>query len=212
MANLLPTGGVIDRYIWDKDGNVISLGQFDINDSTITPIAPPEMPEGTMYESYLRYLKDDISPKTYPITTKRCIMGGISRGSTREIIDLSSFISEAYEGSINLINIGDHIKYLTVVIRKITGNFVDGENVLTRNLPIQYRPTYPLVLKGYLTNTITEAIDTVNKYTVYIALNGVLRLLTIPQYEVTYNGENQSVTTRPLIDSNSITAFALYVE
>ena len=99
MANLLPTGGVIDRYIWDKDGNVISLGQFDINDSTITPIAPPEMPEGTMYESYLRYLKDDISPKTYPITTKRCIMGGISRGSTREIIDLSSFISEAYEGS-----------------------------------------------------------------------------------------------------------------
>lgn len=212
MANLLPTGGVIDRYIWDKDGNVISLGQFDINDSTITPIAPPEMPEGTMYESYLRYLKDDISPKTYPITTKRCIMGGISRGSTREIIDLSSFISEAYEGSINLINIGDHIKYLTVVIRKITGNFVDGENVLTRNLPIQYRPTYPLVLKGYLTNTITEAIDTVNKYTVYIALNGVLRLLTIPQYEVTYNGENQSVTTRPLIDSNSITAFAVYVE
>lgn len=212
MANLLPTGGVIDRYIWDKDGNVISLGQFDINDSTITPIAPPEMPEGTMYESYLRYLKDDINPKTYPITTKRCIMGGISRGSTREIIDLSSFISEAYEGSINLINIGDHIKYLTVVIRKITGNFVDGENVLTRNLPIQYRPTYPLVLKGYLTNTITEAIDTVNKYTVYIALNGVLRLLTIPQYEVTYNGENQSVTTRPLIDSNSITAFAVYVE
>ena len=212
MANLLPTGGVIDRYIWDKDGNVISLGQFDINDSTITPIAPPEMPEGTMYESYLRYLKDDISPKTYPITTKRCIMGGISRGSTREIIDLSSFISEAYEGSINLINIGDHIKYLTVVIRKITGNFVDGENVLTRNLPIQYRPTYPLVLKGYLTNTITEAIDTVNKYTVYIALNGVLRLLTISQYEVTYNGENQSVITRPLIDSNSITAFAVYVE
>ena len=212
MANLLPTGGVIDRYIWDKDGNIISLGQFDINDSTITPIAPPEMPEDTMYESYLRYLKDDISPKTYPITTKRCIMGGISRGSTREIIDLSSFISEAYEGSINLINIGDHIKYLTVVIRKITGNFVDGENVLTRNLPIQYRPTYPLVLKGYLTNTITEAIDTVNKYTVYIALNGVLRLLTIPQYEVTYNGENQSVTTRPLIDSNSITAFAVYVE
>lgn len=212
MANLLPTGGVIDRYIWDKDGNVISLGQFDINDSTITPIAPPEMPEGTMYESYLRYLKDDISPKTYPITTKRCIMGGISRGSTREIIDLSSFISEAYEGSINIINIGDHIKYLTVVIRKITGNFVDGENVLTRNLPIQYRPTYPLVLKGYLTNTITEAIDTVNKYTVYIALNGVLRLLTISQYEVTYNGENQSVITRPLIDSNSITAFAVYVE
>ena len=212
MANLLPTGGVIDRYIWDKDGNIISLGQFDINDSTITPIAPPGMPEDTMYESYLRYLKDDISPKTYPITTKRCIMGGISRGSTREIIDLSSFISEAYEGSINLINIGDHIKYLTVVIRKITGNFVDGENVLTRNLPIQYRPTYPLVLKGYLTNTITEAIDTVNKYTVYIALNGVLRLLTIPQYEVTYNGENQSVTTRPLIDSNSITAFAVYVE
>lgn len=217
MANLLPVGGIIDKYIWDKDGNIICLGQYSINDNTICPLGPPDMPEGTVYDTYLRYLKDDISPKVYPITTKSCIMGGVGRGSTREVIDLSSFITNGYDGSINLINIGDHIKYYTIKIRKLSGVFTAGENVLSGSLPMQYRPAYPLVLKGYLGKNIdggnnSTIADTFNKYVPYIAINGVLRLIINPRYEVNYNSENNSVESRPLIGTNLLTAFAVYVE
>lgn len=208
MSEIISSGGVVDKYIWDSDGNIICLGQFSIHDTSIVPIAPPEMP-GSSGDIYLRYLKDNISPKTYPITTKSCIMGGISRGSTREVIDLSNFISADYTGNINLINIADHIKYYTINIKKVSGRFTDGENVLTRNLPIQYRPIYPLVLKGFISKD-NGPVDMINKYTIYIAINGVLRLITNPRYDISLN--NGTINKTSLMDANTLTAFAVYIE
>lgn len=209
MSDIISSSGVVDKYLWDADGNIICLGQFSINDSSIVPLAPPDIPAGT-YDTYLRYLKDDISPKTYPITTKSCIMGGVGRGSTREVNDLSGFISDGYTGSISLINIGDHIKYYTISIKKTSGLFSDGENVLSRNLPIQYRPIYPLVLKGFISKD--NIVDMINKYTIYIAINGVLRLITNPLYNVTYSESDHTITKTSLLDVNTLTAFGVYVE
>lgn len=151
----------------------------------------------------LKWLKDKASNKFYPIITRDCLIGGIGRGSKREVLDFSSYINTDYTGEFTLKIMAGHVKYYSIDISKIEGVFSPGDNILTGPIPVSYYPTIDLVF----TSSINP--DTTSKISVYLSSSdGRLHLYINNRYTIT----NNPLTITPLITANNVTGVAPIIE
>lgn len=190
-------GDSIDRYITDEEGNVIAIGTYSLGTEAPAPLASGA-------EVNLRWLKDNVSGRFYPIITKSVLIGGVGRGSSRTVIDFTNYMNNNYTGSFKLIAIGDHIKYFTLNAEKKTGTLQPGDNIITNAVPVNYYPQKDLVFRA----SITE--DTTSRVTVYLsATDGRVHCFVDPKYIISMD---PTLTKTPVLTATKITGLASYLE
>lgn len=185
------------RYMEDADGNVIAIDKFPIGRAAPMPIA-----DGA--KQYFKYMKDGVSGKFYPYTTRSAIQGGIGRGSSREILDFGTYINDKFTGSFTRIIMGDHLKYYMLSLTKTAGNLLVGDNTLINQLPVTYMPPKDLVFRS------TISPDKTSRYSIYLsATDGRVHCFIKPTYNIITDPDFALV---PVLEANTITAFAAFIE
>lgn len=186
------------KFIEDSDGNVIRINNMPL--STANP-----MPRADSSDVNLRWLKDDISGKFYPMTSKSFIIGGIGRGSSKEILDFSSYIDFKCDGGIfKLVTMGGHIKYYVLNLALTSGVFAAGDNILTNPLPVAYYPQKDMVF----TSNITP--DETSKSTTYLSsTDGRIHCFIDPRYEILTEPKFAQI---PILTARQVTGVAAYIE
>lgn len=186
-----------DRYIMDSDGNVTSIGTYAIG-------GEPPSPTTVSTEINLKWLKDDISGKFYPITSRAFILGGIGRGSSKLITNFTNYISDNYEGIFNLIVIGDHIKYFNVKLKRKNGTLQAGDNILSNALPVNYYPQKHLVFRSSISP------DTTSFFTLYLSsVDGRLHCFIDPRYQISID---PNLELSAILTAKEITGIAAFIE
>lgn len=187
----------IDRFIMDEEGNVVDVGVYSLGAADPIPLA-----NGA--EVNLRWAKDNLSGKFYPITSKSYIIGGIGRGSSREVIDFGNYINANFSGSFKLISIGDHIKYFVLNVDRKTGVLQGGDNILVNALPVNYYPQKDLIFRSSISP------DTTSRITVYLgAADGIVHCFVDPINSITLD---PGLISTPVLSANNVTGLAVYLE
>lgn len=185
------------RFIEDHNGNVIEVGKMALSSNNPMPIASTS-------DVNLRWLKDNVSGRFYPITSRSFILGGIGRGSSREIIDFVTYINSKYEGVFKLVTMAGHVKYYVLDLTIKTGTFAPGDNILTNPIPVIYYPQKHLVFESNISP------DETSKITVYLsATDGRVHCFIDPRYEVLVD---PGFGLNPILYAKQVTGVAAFIE
>lgn len=192
-------GDSTERFIEDEGGNVIEVKPYVLGKDIPIPLSSDV---GDTVNR--KFLKDNISGKFYPITFRSAILGGIGRGSSRDVIDFATYIHTNYEGVFKRTTMGNHLKYFTLSLTRKSGTLQVGDNILANNIPVTYMPEKDLVFRSMISP------DTASRYTVYLsATDGRVHCFVKPLYEVMMD---PMFALNPILKANEITGVAAYIE
>lgn len=185
------------RFIEDADGNVVQIGAFLLGNDNA-------MPTSSTTEVNLRWLKDNVSGRFYPITSRSYILGGIGRGSSREVLDFSNYIANKYEGTYKLVTMGNHVKYYVLEVNIKTGTLSNGDNIITNALPVTYYPQKHLVFTGSIDP------DNTSKTTIYLsATDGRIHCYVDARHEIQTEPKFALV---PVLTATKVVGIAPFIE
>lgn len=157
----------------------------------------------------IKQLHDDLAA-FYPITTVDAVVGGtITSAGLPDEIDLSSYITDDFKtdddaGIFKMLIYHDSFTYIALEVSKNPNYWLrkGGENVIAKGMPVAYFPERPIVMK-----TLTD--DTNSKCDIIWDVDGYVRLVVVPNEEVTVNENVVNITQ--VVDINVISAVAIAI-